>query len=64
MRKANPLILISILIGMGTWLVWNGDGVIVLFVIAGFVGIMAMQLAVGGILVGIGKLLEKRKNRK
>jgi hypothetical protein len=64
MRKSNPLIMFSIWIGLGVWLALVGYIKIVIFLIAAAVLMVMIQFGVGWLLVGIGRIREKSKNKK
>ena len=58
------LTVFAILIGIAIWLALDGYILIAIIFIVGPVLIVTIQFAVGGILIGIDKLREKRKNKK
>ena len=64
MRNANPILIISIWIGVGFWAAWDGYIGVVIFLIASAILVVMVQFGIGWLLIRIGRLWDKIKNRK
>jgi hypothetical protein len=62
--RTSTLIVVAIWIGLGIWLALDGHIQIVIFLIVAAVLSVTVTFSIGGILIGIDKFREKRKNKK